>query len=583
MNRFFLLAFFVLVSTSVCFAALDRGAFTFTNYDLELRVDPAGQALAARGKVILRNDSGQPQSVAAMQISSSLSWRLAQVAGKPVQFETQPYTTDIDHTGSVTEAIITLPSAVAPRGTVEIEVGYSGTISADATRLTRIGTPATVALGSDWDQISSSFTAARGIGFVAWYPVEIEAASLSSGNALFEALGEWKAREAQSSLRVNFCWINDESPLSVVANGQLEGIGRTNPSEEGQGITGCTPYRFMPLGLTVPTFAIGNFAALQQPLITVYHTPEHEAVAGDYATAVQKLAPFVEQWLGQPHDKVRVVELNSAQAAPFESGGVFFTPLNSEDPKPLQLQMVHQLAHAALASNRPWIYEGVAHFLQGVEREQQDGRKAALDYMSGQLPPLVEAERAVDEAAAKGQPPPAEAQKQSLITATDDVFYHTKAMYVWWMLRDMLGDQALRRALQSYRSEQDKEPSYMQRLVQAQSKQNLEWFFDDWVYRDRGLPDFQVKSAYPRKLLAGEYVLTVTVKNTGDARAEVPVTAKALQGEMSHRLQVPAKGTAVVRIRIPAAPTEAVVNDGSVPESDGNNNSLKITAPPQSP
>ena len=583
MNLFRLAAIFVLTCSSACFAALDRGAFTFTNYDLEVRVDPAGQALTARGKITLRNDSSQPQTVAAMQISSSLTWRLVQVAGKPVQFETQPYTTDIDHTGEVTEAIINLPAAVPPRGTLEIEVGYSGTIPPDAARLTRIGTPAATALRSDWDQISSSFTVVRGIGFVAWYPVEMEAASLSSGNAVFQALGEWKEREAQSSLKVNFCWINDESPLTVVANGQLEGIGRTNPSQEGQGITGCTPYRFGPLGLTVPTFAIGNFAALQQPLITVYHVPEHEATAGDYAATAQKLAPFVAQWLGQPHNKVKIIELNSGQAAAFESGGVLFTPLNSQDAKPLQLQMVHELAHASLASERPWIYEGVAHFLQAVEREQQDGREAALEYMTGQLPPLIEAEQAVDEAAAKGQPPPAAADDQSLINATDDVFYHTKAMYVWWMLRDMVGDPALRRALHSYRTDQDHEASYMQRLVQAQTRQNLEWFFDDWVYRDRGLPDLQVESAYPRKLLAGEYVVTVTVKNTGDVRAEAPVIARAPQGDMSHRVQVPARGTAVVRIRIPAAPVETVVNDGSVPESDPNNNALKITTRPQSP
>jgi hypothetical protein len=581
MNLFRLLAVLVFAFSSTCFATLDRGAFTFIHYDLELRVDPAGQALAARGKITLRNDSSQPQTVAAMQISSSLSWRLVQVGGKAVQYVSQPYTSDIDHTGSVTEAIITLPAAVPPRGTVEIEVGYSGTIPADATRLTRIGTPVAVAQRSDWDQISASFTAVRGVGFVAWYPVEMEAASLSSGNALFQALGEWKAREAQASLKVNFCWINDELPLTVVANGQVEGMGRSTPSEEGQGITGCTPYRFAPLGLTVPSFAIGNFAALQQPLITVYHLPEHAATAGEYAATAQKVAPLVAQWLGQPRARMEVVELNSAQAAPFESGGVFFTPLVSEDAKPLQLQMVHELAHASLASDRPWIYEGVAHFLQAVEREQQDGRDAALEYMNGQLPPLIEAERAVDEAAANGQPAPAEAESQSLINATDEVFYHTKAMYVWWMLRDMSGDQALRRALQSYRADQDKEPAYLQRLVQAQSKKNLEWFFDDWVYRDRGLPDFQVESAYPRKLLAGEYVVTVTVKNAGDAGAEVPVTAKAPEGEMSHRVQVPAKGTAVVRIRIPAAPTEAVVNDGSVPESDANNNSLKISTPPQ--
>ncbi|MGE5726166.1 MAG: hypothetical protein ACM34G_13375 [Acidobacteriota bacterium] len=582
MKLFRLAAIVVLLCSSACFAALDRGAFTFTSYDLEMRVDPSGQALAARGKITLRNDSSQPQSVAALQISSSLTWRLVQVAGKPVQFETQPYTTDIDHTGGVTEAIINLPAAVPPRGAVEIEVGYSGTITPDATRLTRIGTPAATALRSDWDQISSSFTAVRGIGFVAWYPVEMEAASLSSGNALFQTLGEWKEREAQSSLKVNFCWINDDAPLTVVANGQLEGIGRTSPVEEGQGITGCTPYRFAPLGMTVPTFAIGNFAALRQTLITVYHIPEHEAVAEDYAAAVQKLAPFVARWLGQPHSSVKIVELNSGQAASFESGGVLFTGLNSQEPKPLQLQMVHELAHATLSSERPWIYEGVAHFLQAVEREQQDGREAALAYMTGQLPPLMEAERAVDEAAARGQPPPG-ADKQSLINATDDVFYHTKAMYVWWMLRDMVGDPALRRALQSYRADQDHEASYMQRLAQTQSQRDLEWFFDDWVYRDRGLPDLQVESAYPRKLLAGEYVLTVTVKNTGDVRAEVPVAARAPQGEMSHRVQVPAKGKAVVRIRIPAAPVEAVVNDGSVPESDPNNNTLKITTAPQSP
>ncbi len=582
MNLVRLAAIFVLLCSSACFAALDRAAFTFTSYDLELRVDPAGQALAARGKITLRNDSSQPQSVAAMQISSSLTWRLVQVAGKPVQFETQPYTTDIDHTGGATEAIINLPAPVPPRGTVEIEVGYSGTITPDATRLTRIGTPAATALRSDWDQISSSFTAVRGIGFVAWYPVEMESASLSSGNAVFQTLGEWKERQAQSSLKVNFCWINDDAPLTVVANGQLEGIGRTSPVQEGQGITGCTPYRFAPLGLTVPTFAIGNFAALQQQLITVYHIPEHEAVAEGYAAAAEKLAPFVAQWLGQPHSRVKIVELNSGQAASFESGGMLFTPLNPQDPKPLQLQMVHELAHASLSSERPWIYEGVAHFLQAVEREQQDGREAALAYMTGQLPPLMEAEQAVDEAAARGLPPP-EADKQSLINATDDVFYHTKSMYVWWMLRDMVGDPALRRALQSYRADQDHEASYMQRLVQRQSQRDLEWFFDDWVYRDRGLPDLQVESAYPRKLLAGEYVLTVTVKNTGDVRAEVPVAARAPQGEMSHRVQVPAKGKAVVRIRIPVVPAEAVVNDGSVPESDPNNNMLKITTPPQSP
>jgi len=42
MNLVRLAAIFVLLCSSACFAALDRAAFTFTSYDLEMRVDPAG-------------------------------------------------------------------------------------------------------------------------------------------------------------------------------------------------------------------------------------------------------------------------------------------------------------------------------------------------------------------------------------------------------------------------------------------------------------------------------------------------------------------------------------------------------------
>jgi len=52
-----------LVSSGV---ALDREAFTFTKYDLEIRLEPEQQRLGARGKITLRNDSGHPQKIAAL-------------------------------------------------------------------------------------------------------------------------------------------------------------------------------------------------------------------------------------------------------------------------------------------------------------------------------------------------------------------------------------------------------------------------------------------------------------------------------------------------------------------------------------
>src|SRR3989454_10292748 len=121
--------------------ALDREAFSFTNYDLDVRVEPEQQRLAARGKLTLRNDSASAQKNLCLQISSTLDWRSIQVGGKPVQFVTQPYTSDIDHTGALSEAIVTLPQPVLPKGTIEFEIRYEGTITPDATRVTRIGGP----------------------------------------------------------------------------------------------------------------------------------------------------------------------------------------------------------------------------------------------------------------------------------------------------------------------------------------------------------------------------------------------------------------------------------------------------------
>ena len=82
---------------------------------------------------------------------------------------------------------------MAPQGTIELEVAYEGVILLDATRLTRIGTPDEAATSTDWDQIDTKFTAVRGAGYVAWYPIATEVANLSEGNSLFEVLNRWKS------------------------------------------------------------------------------------------------------------------------------------------------------------------------------------------------------------------------------------------------------------------------------------------------------------------------------------------------------------------------------------------------------
>lgn len=564
--KFFWL-FCVLCAGVVNGFSLDREAFTFTNYDLDVRVEPEQQRLAVRGKITLRNDSASPQKNAFLQISSSLDWRSVQVGGKAVQFVSQSYRSDTDHTGMLSEAIVTLPQPVARNSTVEIEVGYEGTIPLDITRLTGIGVPEDAAKHTDWDQIGKSFAAVRGIGYVVWYPVATESADLGEGNSLFETVGRWQEKETASQMRVNFC----STSLTGLMNDESGGAAGTSPSSTPAGAN-CEEHTFAPLGHTTPAFVLGDYSTLDRPAAAIHYLTGHKPNAEDFTLAVELAAPFVAEWFGSPRQKTVVAELADPQAAPFESGSMMLTPLSpSADSRLVQMTAVHQLTHAAFPSWRPWIYEGLAHFAQAAYREQQSGRKAAIEFMDQHRITLANAENTI-----AAEHDTKSAARASLINTSVEELSRSKAMFVWWMLRDMVGEAALKKALAAYRSEEDKAPSYVQRLLEAQSKRDLEWFFDDWVYRDRGLPDFRVDSAIPRATVGGGYVVTVSVENLGEASAEVPIMLRVEGGETSKRLVVKAKSKAAVRIEAPTTPHEVVVNDGSVPERDMTNNVFKI-------
>jgi hypothetical protein len=339
-----------------------------------------------------------------------------------------------------------------------------------------------------------------------------------------------------------------------------------------QGVSSdCT---YQPLGSVVPAFVIAEYSGVVRPEIEVHFLRGHDASAASFADAAEKAAPLITEWFGPKREKAKTAELPVSDGAPFESGSLLLTPLSNTDSKLAGLAAAHQLAHAAFLSSRPWIEEGLAHFAQALYLEQESGRRAALDYMGLHRSILIAIEK-------QSVTPVSEDQaSSSLINTMSEELYRSKAMSVWWMLRDMLGDQAMKKALAAYKPEQDKEPSYMPRLLAAQTQRDLEWFFDDWIYRDRGLPDFKVESVFPRKTMTNTYMVTISVVNLGSAGAEVPVIVKFHGVEVTKRLEVKAKSKGAIRVEVPAAPLEVVVNDGSVPESDMGNNVFKVDAVP---
>jgi hypothetical protein len=563
------LVFLYVLGASVVSFTLDREAFTITEYDLHVQIEPEQHRLAVRGKTTLRNDSSTPQKIAVLQISSSLDWRSIKTGEKPLLFSSQTFTSDIDHTGALSEAIVTLPEPVVPKASVELEIGYDGVIVLDATRLTRIGTPEGQANSTDWDQISPGFTGVRGAGYVAWYPIATEAANLSESNSLFDVLGRWKKREAGSSIHLEIAITRpSRDSASILFNGLP--CAQTSIEQLGLGQHVEADCQHQALRWDAPAFLVLDYAAIERVAIEVRYLRGHDVSANAFADSAEKIAPLISAWFGPLRERAKTADLPVADAPPFESGSLLLTPLANIDSKLAGLAAAHQLTHAAFLSSRPWIEEGLAHFSQALYLEHERGRQAALDYMGLHRSAFSEAEKQTALSRSEDE------TNRALVNTLSDELYRSKGMYVWWMLRDMIGDAPFKKAIAAYRLEQDNDPSYMPRLIQEQTQRDLTWFFDDWVYHDRGLPDFKVTSAFTRKTGDKSYLVTITIENLGGAGAEVPVTVKFAGGDITRRIEVRSKDKTVVRVEILGSPQEIIVNDGSVPESDMTNNVFKI-------
>jgi len=528
--------------------AFDRNAFTFTDYRLQATLDPAKHGIAVEGDITLRNDSEKPQDVATLQISSSLEWKSIRGANAPAKYATEMVVSDIDHTGAVNQARVTVPP-VSPKQSITLHIAYAGSIELGSERLRKLGTPQNIAEQNDWDRIGADITALRGVGYVAWYPVSIEPALLSEGNTAFERIAQWKGRHQHSAMTV-----------------MLRGTTGTIVSSADQAGDDGTTLTWRSFGIHTPTFVVTAYQKTSTRNGDVFNLQGSAETGQRYAKIFGDLQPIAD---ARPRNPQRLVQVPASFSA-FEAKNLLLTPFSGRTTDAvLKFNLLHTAAHAYFVSERPWLNEGFAHWMQLRSVKDASGRKSALAMLQDRESGLALADSS-------------EHDPQPLTTAYDELFYRTKAAYVWWMLADMIGEDKLLAAVQAYVPAQDKESSYFQRLVEKESGKGLEQFFDDWVYRDKGLPDFRITEVYPRQNLNGGYMITVTVENTGKAGAEVPLTAHAPKNvENSARVWVPANGRASARIVLPLLPTDVVVNDGSVPEIDPTDNVYTVAPKPQ--
>ena len=180
------------------------------------------------------------------------------------------------------------------------------------------------------------------------------------------------------------------------------------------------------------------------PGLDIYSRADNKGAASTYQTVFTQTRPMVEQWLGtHPKRPVVLVDLPDANDLPFEERNILFLPLqtNATDDT-VGPVLAHMLGHSYFISPRVWLNEGVAQFMTLLWIEQRAGVSTAIGQMDSHRAAL-----AIAETSDPGVNP-----GQSLIQAWSDIYYRDKSTNVLWMLRNIIGDEALGKATAGLRA-----------------------------------------------------------------------------------------------------------------------------------
>jgi len=576
----------------------ERAAVVISAYVLTVHLMPSSAREEVQARLTLRNAGTQPLARVALDLSSTLRWQAVSAEGAtgltPVQFTQSPVATDADHTGYAQEVVATLPHPLAAGQTVMLSVLYAGEIRQSSSRLELIGTPPDRANRSDWDAIVSTSdagaSALRGFGNVLWYPVAAPLALLGDGNKLFAEVARQRRLNTSSSIALHLTVeYQGDPPDGAILDGRLEPLAHV-ADDQNQLVTAVhgvatADFPVRAIGLRLPSlFLTAQTAASAADGVLSVVTPRPEAIA-PYAEAARSVTPLLAAWFG-PTPITPLLLLDHA-GEPFADHALLVGQLAADaQPGDIAPLLIDGMTHAWIHSAQPWISEGLAEFMRLLWTERKQGRKAAMTELATLQETVAFAEPGSD-ARKEGS---AASSGSSLIASRSGVAYRLKAAAVWWQLRDMVGEATLEKSLQAYRKAVavnpafDRNPKAMQQMIERTSGHTLDWFFDDWVYHDRGLPDLSIVRVDPRPLPAtaaksGGYLVAVEVSNAGDAAAEVPVTVRSGTAlTATERLRIPAHTSTSTRVLFGGTPETVEVNDGSVPEIGGHTTHRKQVA-----
>ncbi|HEX5521676.1 MAG TPA: M1 family metallopeptidase, partial [Longimicrobiaceae bacterium] len=249
-----------------------------------------------------------------------------------------------------------------------------------------------------------------------------------------------------------------------------------------------------------------------------------------------------------------------------ESGGTEFPMLimdGSASEGLIVHEATHQYVHGALANNEwkeGWLDEGFDSFISNWYAEDHGGE----DVWTRTLDALARRERA-------GQTEPiALASAEFSSPALYSAMTYTKPSVVFYMLRELVGEETMRRILRTYYERHKLShvtEADLRAVVNQVTGKDYGWFFDQWIHTTDTL-DYGVGEVSTQRQADGRWRTRVQVLRLG--RAWMPVTLQV--GDVRRTLESRERAQ-TVEIVTATRPAEVVLDpDRTLLDIDPTNN-----------
>lgn len=302
-------------------------------------------------------------------------------------------------------------------------------------------------------------------------------------------------------------WIRHPIETQAIANGTFRGMrvveGDMKITRWSESV--ASPTYVMVIG--VADFAVVEQADTCIPLSYWLFPQDREAGVEQFSRAGEVLRLFSD-WFGPyPYEKLALVQSSTRFGGMENSSAIFFAedPIGTETS--VEETVVHEIAHQWFGDSvteadwhHLWLSEGFASYLTALFYEETAGRKRFREIMDQYRKQVLEYEGEV------GPRPIIDPSITNLFDLLNSNVYE-KGAWVLHMLRGLVGDDAFFRGLRDYYltfREGTALTEDFRRVMEAASGQDLDWFFDQWVFRG-GHPQLGVSWTWRD----GELALTI--------------------------------------------------------------------------